>query len=158
MANTKTNVMRILDNSNINYNIYTYEVKDSAVDGISVANKLGVAVEKVFKTLVTKGHSGDFYVFVVPVAKELNLKAAAKCVGEKSVEMIKVSDMLKITGYIRGGCSPIGMKKNYNTVIDDSSLNLDKIIVSGGKIGFQVEISPKDLIELINAETSPIVN
>lgn len=158
MANTKTNVMRILDNSNINYNIHTYEVKDSAVDGISVANKLGVAVEKVFKTLVTKGHSGDFYVFVVPVAKELNLKAAAKCVGEKSVEMIKVSDMLKITGYIRGGCSPIGMKKNYNTVIDDSSLNLDKIIVSGGKIGFQVEISPKDLIQLINAETSPIVN
>jgi len=92
------------------------------------------------------------------VAKELNLKAAAKRVGEKSVEMIKVSDMLKITGYIRGGCSPIGMKKNYNTVIDDSSLNLDKIIVSGGKIGFQVEISPKDLIQLINAETSPIVN
>ncbi|WP_346920698.1 Cys-tRNA(Pro) deacylase [Clostridium sp. UBA7339] len=158
MANTKTNVMRILDNSNINYNIYTYEVKDSAVDGISVANKLGVAVENVFKTLVTKGHSGDFYVFVVPVAKELNLKAAAKRVGEKSVEMIKVSDMLKITGYIRGGCSPIGMKKNYNTVIDDSSLNLDKIIVSGGKIGFQVEIAPRDLIQLINAETSPIVN
>ena len=158
MANTKTNVMRILDNSNINYNIYTYEVKDSAVDGISVANKLGVAVEKVFKTLVTKGHSGDFYVFVVPVAKELNLKAAAKCVGEKSVEMIKVNDMLKITGYIRGGCSPIGMKKSYNTVIDGSSLNLDKIIVSGGKIGFQVEIAPKDLIQLINAETGPIVN
>ncbi len=158
MANTKTNVMRILDNSNINYNIYTYEAKDSAVDGISVANKIGVAVEKVFKTLVTKGHSGDFYVFVVPVAKELNLKAAAKCVGEKSVEMIKVSDMLKITGYIRGGCSPIGMKKNYNTVIDDSSLNLDEIIVSGGKIGFQVEIAPKDLIQLINAETSSIVN
>lgn len=158
MANTKTNVMRILDNSNINYNIYTYEAKDSAVDGISVANKIGVAVEKVFKTLVTKGHSGDFYIFVVPVAKELNLKAAAKCVGEKSVEMIKVSDMLKITGYIRGGCSPIGMKKNYNTVIDDSSLNLDEIIVSGGKIGFQVEIAPKDLIQLINAETSSIVN
>lgn len=158
MANIKTNVMRILDSSNIDYNIYTYEVKDSAVDGISVANKLGVAVENVFKTLVTKGHSGDFYVFVVPVAKELNLKAAAKCVGEKSVEMIKVNDMLKITGYIRGGCSPIGMKKSYNTVIDGSSLNLDKIIVSGGKIGFQVEIAPKDLIQLINAETSSIVN
>jgi len=158
MANIKTNVMRILDSSNIDYDIYTYEVKDSAVDGISVANKLGVAVENVFKTLVTKGHSGDFYVFVVPVAKELNLKAAAKCVGEKSVEMIKVNDMLKITGYIRGGCSPIGMKKSYNTVIDDSSLNLDKIIVSGGKIGFQVEIAPKDLIQLINAETGPIVN
>jgi Cys-tRNA(Pro)/Cys-tRNA(Cys) deacylase len=158
MANIKTNVMRILDSSNIDYNIYTYEVKDSAVDGISVANKLGVAVENVFKTLVTKGHSGDFYVFVVPVAKELNLKAAVKCVGEKSVEMIKVNDMLKITGYIRGGCSPIGMKKSYNTVIDDSSLNLDKIIVSGGKIGFQVEIAPKDLIQLINAETSSIVN
>ncbi len=158
MANIKTNVMRILDSSNIDYNIYTYEVKDSAVDGISVANKLGVAVENVFKTLVTKGHSGDFYVFVVPVAKELNLKAAAKCVGEKSVEMIKVNDMLKITGYIRGGCSPIGMKKSYNTVIDGSSLNLDKIIVSGGKIGFQVEIAPKDLIQLINAETGPIVN
>ncbi|WP_346916167.1 Cys-tRNA(Pro) deacylase [Clostridium sp.] len=158
MANTKTNVMRILDKSNIQYNIYTYQVKDNAIDGISVANKLGVTAEKVFKTLVTKGHSGDFYVFVIPVAKELNLKAAAKSVGEKSVEMIKVGDMLKVTGYIRGGCSPIGMKKNYTTVIDDSSLNLDEVIISGGKIGFQVEIAPKDLIQLINADTSSIVD
>lgn len=158
MANTKTNVMRILDKSNIHYNIYIYQVKDNAIDGISVANKLEVTAEKVFKTLVTKGHSGDFYVFVIPVAKELNLKAAAKSVGEKSVEMIKVGDMLKVTGYIRGGCSPIGMKKNYTTIIDDSSLNLDEVIISGGKIGFQVEIAPKDLIQLINAETSSIVD
>ncbi|WP_346928992.1 Cys-tRNA(Pro) deacylase [Clostridium sp.] len=158
MANTKTNVMRILDKSNIHYNIYTYQVKDNAIDGMSVANKLGVTAEKVFKTLVTKGHRGDFYVFVIPVAKELNLKAAAKSVGEKSVEMIKVGDMLKVTGYIRGGCSPIGMKKNYTTIIDDSSLNLDEVIISGGKIGFQVEIAPKDLIQLISAETSSIVD
>jgi len=158
MANVKTNVMRILDKENIVYNIYTYEVKDNSIDGISVANKLGISVEKVFKTLVTKGHSGDFYVFVIPVAKELNLKAAARSVEEKSVEMIKVNDMLKITGYIRGGCSPIGMKKAYTTVIDESSVDLDRIIVSGGKIGFQVEINPKDLIRLVNAKTSPITS
>ena len=156
MANTKTNVMRILDKENIDYKIHTYEVKDNSIDGISVANKLGIPVEKVFKTLVTKGHSGNFYVFVIPVAKELNLKAAARSVEEKSVEMIKVNDMLKITGYIRGGCSPIGMKKSYTTVIDESSTNLDKIVVSGGKIGFQVEINPKDLLEIINAKTSLI--
>lgn len=158
MANVKTNVMRILDKENIVYNIYTYEVKDNSIDGISVANKLGISVEKVFKTLVTKGHSGDFYVFVIPVAKELNLKAAARSVEEKSVEMIKVNDMLKITGYIRGGCSPIGMKKSYTTVIDESSVDLDRIIVSGGKIGFQVEINPKDLIRLVNAKTSSITS
>lgn len=158
MANVKTNVMRILDKENIVYNIYTYEVRDNSIDGISVANKLGISVEKVFKTLVTKGHSGDFYVFVIPVAKELNLKAAARSVEEKSVEMIKVNDMLKITGYIRGGCSPIGMKKSYTTVIDESSVDLDRIIVSGGKIGFQVEINPKDLIRLVNAKTSSITS
>lgn len=158
MANVKTNVMRILDKENIIYNIHTYEVKDNLVDGVSVANKLGISVEKVFKTLVTKGHSGDFYVFVIPVAKELNLKAAARSVEEKSVEMIKVNDMLKITGYIRGGCSPIGMKKAYTTVIDESSMELDRIIVSGGKIGFQVEINPKDLIRIVNAKTSSITN
>jgi len=158
MANTKTNVMRILDKENIDYKIHTYQVKDNSIDGISVANKLGIPVEKVFKTLVTKGHSGNFYVFVIPVAKELNLKAAARSVEEKSVEMIKVNDMLKITGYIRGGCSPIGMKKSYTTVIDESSTNLDRIIVSGGKIGFQVEINPKDLIEIINAKTSSITD
>lgn len=158
MANTKTNVMRILDKENIDYNIHTYEVKDNSIDGISVANKIGIPVEKVFKTLVTKGHSGSFYVFVIPVAKELNLKAAAKSVEEKSVEMIKVNDMLKITGYIRGGCSPIGMKKSYTTVIDESSISLDRIIVSGGKIGFQVDINPKDLIELISAKTSSITD
>lgn len=158
MANTKTNVMRILDKENIDYNIHTYQVKDNSIDGISVANKIGIPVEKVFKTLVTKGHSGSFYVFVIPVAKELNLKAAARSVEEKSVEMIKVNDMFKITGYIRGGCSPIGMKKSYTTVIDESSTSLDRIIVSGGKIGFQVDINPKDLIELIRAKTSSITN
>lgn len=158
MANTKTNVMRILDKENIDYKIHTYEVKDNSIDGISVANKIGIPVEKVFKTLVTKGHSGSFYVFVIPVAKELNLKAAARSVEEKSVEMIKVNDMLKITGYIRGGCSPIGMKKSYTTVIDESSTNLDRIIVSGGKIGFQVDINPKDLIKLISAKTSSITD
>lgn len=158
MANTKTNVMRILDKENIDYNIHIYEVKDNSIDGISVANKIGIPVEKVFKTLVTKGHSGSFYVFVIPVAKELNLKAAARSVEEKSVEMIKVNDMLKITGYIRGGCSPIGMKKSYTTVIDESSTNLDRIIVSGGKIGFQVDINPKDLIKLISAKTSSITD
>ncbi len=158
MANNKTNVMRILDSEQISYEMHTYESKGGAVDGVSVATKLVEPIEKVFKTLVTRGHSGEFYVFVIPVAMELNLKSAARAVGEKSVQMIKVSEINKVTGYIRGGCSPIGMKKNYITVVDSSCENCDTIIVSGGKIGFQVELAPKDLIGLISAEVEHIAD
>ncbi len=156
MGTVKTNVMRILDSANLNYNFYTYESKDGAIDGVSVANKIGQPVEQVYKTLVTRGASKNFFVFVIPVAKELNLKAAAKSVGEKSVEMIRVDEINKVTGYIRGGCSPIGMKKEYKTVIDSSCENIKTMIFSAGKIGYQVEMAPKDLINFIKAEIGSI--
>ena len=144
----KTNAMRILDREKIKYSTYTYDHSDGIIDGISVANKMGIADERVYKTLVTQGASREYYVYVIPVAEELDLKAAARAVGEKSVEMIKVVDINKVTGYIRGGCSPIGMKKSYKTVLDRSSEGLDTIIVSAGKIGHQIELAPVDLIKL----------
>lgn len=157
MANVKTNAMRLLDKAKINYKIHTYENKDGLVDGISVANKIGVPVEKVYKTLVTQGHSKEYFVFVIPVANELDLKAAARAVGDKSIEMIKVADINKITGYIRGGCSPIGMKKQFITIVDNSCEVLDTIVVSAGKIGFQVELNPNDLNSLIDGKKEKII-
>ncbi len=139
MSNLKTNAMRILDKAGNSYNTYTYDSSDGLTDGISVAEKIGKPVDQVYKTLVTQGISREYYVFVIPVAEELNLKAAAKAVGEKAVEMIKVTDINKVTGYIRGGCSPIGMKKDYKTVLDISCEALDTIVVSAGKIGHQIE-------------------
>lgn len=153
----KTNVMRILDQAGIAYRPWSYENKDGKIDGISVARKLGQNVDQVFKTLVTRGADGGYFVFVVPVEKELDLKAAAKSVGEKSVEMIHVSEINKVTGYIRGGCSPVGMKKQYPTVVDESCLSQPAILVSGGKIGTQVEMAPKDLLDFIGAKTAAIV-
>lgn len=158
MATQKTNVMRILDSAKINYNMYTYDSKGGAIDGVSVAGKIGQPVERVYKTLVTRGASNNFFVFVIPVSKELNLKAAARAVGEKSVEMIRVDEINKVTGYIRGGCSPIGMKKEYKTVIDSSCLGLETIIFSGGKIGFQVEVNPKELLDFIKAGIDSITD
>jgi Cys-tRNA(Pro)/Cys-tRNA(Cys) deacylase len=155
-SKNKTNVMRILDAEKIPYNPYYYDNKDGKIDGVSVAEKLGQNVNQVFKTLVTCGASGDYYVFAIPVDKELNLKAAAKSVDEKSVEMIHVKDINKITGYIRGGCSPIGMKKQFKTVIDSSCENIRSIIVSGGKIGTQVELEPKALLSFIGGKTADI--
>jgi len=152
----KTNVMRILDQAKIPYQYYFYDHEDGKIDGVSVAHKLGQNVEQVFKTLVTRGAGREFYVFVVPVAKELNLKAAANSVGEKSVEMIHVDEINKITGYIRGGCSPIGMKKQFKTVIDSSCEQLPTVIVSGGKIGTQIQIDPQALQNLIGAVSAAI--
>lgn len=152
----KTNVMRILDRAKIPYKYYFYDHEDGKIDGVSVAHKLGQNVEQVFKTLVTRGASRNFYVFVVPVAKELNLKAAAKSVGEKSVEMIHVDEINKVTGYIRGGCSPIGMKKQFQTVIDSSCEQLPSIIVSAGKIGAQIEVEPHALLNFIGGKTAEI--
>ncbi len=156
MAENKTNVMRILDKEKVQYNHYEYPHGKEAVDGVSVAKLLNQNPDCVFKTLVTHGGNG-YFVFVVPVAEELDLKKAAKAVGEKSVEMIHVKDINKVTGYIRGGCSPIGMKKQYKTVIHDSSLSIEKIIVSAGKIGYQIELAPADLIALTGAKTADIV-
>lgn len=155
MANFKTNAMRILETNKIEYNLYTYE-SNGDYDGCLVAEKIGKDPSKVFKTLVTVAPSKKYYVFVVPVLNELDLKACAVSVGEKSVEMIPVKDINKVTGYIRGGCSPIGMKKQYETVIDESCLSFDKIVFSAGKIGYQVEISPNELIDLISAKVEKI--
>lgn len=154
--NNKTNVMRILDQAKIPYRYYFYDHEDGKIDGVSVAHKLGQNVEQVFKTLVTRGASRDYFVFVIPVALELNLKAAAKSVGEKSVEMIHVDEINKVTGYIRGGCSPVGMKKQFKTVIDSSCEQLPAIIVSAGKIGTQVEVAPQDLLRFIGGKTASI--
>ena len=148
--------MRILDQAKIPYRYYFYDHEDGKIDGVSVAHKLGQNVEQVFKTLVTRGASRDYFVFVIPVALELNLKAAAKSVGEKSVEMIHVDEINKVTGYIRGGCSPVGMKKQFKTVIDSSCEKLPAIIVSAGKIGTQVEVAPQDLLRFIGGKTASI--
>lgn len=156
-ANFKTNAMRILESEGVFFTPHHYEGADGKIDGISVAEKMGQPVEVVYKTLVTVSPQKQYYVFVIPVAEELNLKAAARSVGAKSVEMIKVADINKVTGYIRGGCSPVGMKKQYETVIDASALALDKFFVSAGKIGYQLEMNPVDLIGLIGAKTAEIV-
>ena len=152
----KTNVMRILDQKKINYNSYDYR-GTNAVSGMEVATSLNEDPNKVFKTLVTVAKSKINYVFVVPVNKELDLKKAAKSVGEKSVEMIKSKELLPLTGYIHGGCSPIGMKKQFKTVIDKSATNFETFIFSGGKIGYQVEVELNDLEKVINYEFSDIV-
>ncbi|BAB81063.1 Cys-tRNA(Pro) deacylase [Clostridium perfringens] len=148
----KTNAMRILDSKKVSYEMLSYESEDGKIDGISVAHKIGVDEKNVFKTLVAQGTSKELYVFVIPVAEELDLKNAAKIAGEKKVEMIAVKDIMKYTGYIRGGCSPIGMKKNYKTFIHESAEDLDFIIFSAGKIGHQIKMNPKDLLSVVEGE------
>lgn len=152
----KTNVSRILDSAGVSYKMHTYESHGEALDGQSVAQALGVDPRCLFKTLVTKGHDGEHRVFVVPCTGELDLKAAARAAGCKSVEMIHVKDLQKVTGYIRGGCSPLGMKRPYPTVVDESCKKCETIIVSAGKIGFQVELHPDDLLRLCGGKTAPI--
>jgi Cys-tRNA(Pro)/Cys-tRNA(Cys) deacylase len=148
MAQGKTNVMRILDSNDIDYDTLNYDNKDGKIDGVSVANKINKNVDMVYKTLVTKGVSKEIYVFVIPVTEELDLKKAAKTTDEKKIEMLEVKDINKYTGYIRGGCSPIGMKKKYKTFIDNSCNNIERIIVSGGKIGIQIELKTNGLIKV----------
>ena len=152
----KTNVMRELDKLKINYNHYCYANTD-AISGIEVASVLNQNPEMVFKTLVTVGKSKKYYVFMLPVAKELDLKKAAKAVGEKSVEIIKSKELLPLTGYIYGSCSPIGMKKFFTTTIDTSAKNFDTIIFSAGKIGYQVELSLDNLSKVIKFTLADIV-
>lgn len=153
----KTNVMRILDKMKIKYKSHSYANTD-AISGIDVANALNQNPNQMFKTLVTIGKSNKYYVFLVPVADELDLKKAANSVNEKAIEMLKVKDLVGITGYIHGGCSPIGMKKNFITTIDKSATNFQTIICSAGKIGYQVEISIEELQKVIRFSLANIVD
>lgn len=157
MANGKTNAMRILDSLKTAYTTHSYEAEDGVVDGVTAAKKLGVPPGRVYKTLVTQGADRQYFVFVIPVAEELDLKKAARTVGEKNVEMIHVKDINKVTGYIRGGCSPLGMKKAFRTTIDESCLNLETMLVSAGKIGRQIELAPADLIAAAGAQTADLL-
>lgn len=151
----KTNAVRFLEKAKVDFRFMTYE-SDGFLDGVSVAQKLGQPVEKTFKTLVTKGKSGQFFVFVIPVAAELDLKAAARSVSEKSIEMVPVKDITAVTGYVRGGCSPIGMKKQFRTVIDASAQEQETILFSGGRLGMQIEMCPRTLAKLIRAEFAAV--
>lgn len=151
----KTNAMRILEKKKISFTINTYEC-DEFIDGMQIANKLNQNPDISFKTLVTVGKSKSYYVFVIPINKELDLKKAAKSVEEKSIEMIPVKDINQITGYIRGGCTPLGMKKQYKTVIDESAKSFDTIIISGGRIGSQILLSPLDLVKAVNGKLDNI--
>ena len=152
MAKLKTNVMRLLEQAHIPYEVTTYEVNDGKIDGQAVAEKIGKSVEEVFKTLVAVGKSKMYYVFVIPVDLELDLKKAAHVSGEKSIEMLPVKELQKVTGYIRGGCSPIGMKKIFPTFIHISAKELNRITVSGGKIGVQVTLEPDKLCTYLGAK------
>ncbi len=151
----KTNAMRILESMKIPYTQYTYEC-DEFIDAIQIADSLGLPHEEVYKTLVTRG-AHDYFVFVIPIHRELDLKAAARSVGEKSVEMIPVKDINAVTGYIRGGCTAIGMKKQYVTRLDASAESRPAIIVSGGRIGSQIKLSPKGLLTAARASYADVV-
>lgn len=152
----KTNAMRILDSKKIAYEYETYEC-DEFTDGIQVADKLGYNHELVYKTLVTTGKSGGHYVFVIPIEEEIDFKKAAKVVGEKSLEMLHLKDLTKVTGYVRGGCTSIGMKKQYPTVIQQSAESLDYMYVSGGKLGMQLKLQPSDLQKAAGAKFADVI-
>lgn len=153
----KTNAMRILDSKKIPYITYEYDVSDGKTDGLTVAAKVGQDPTMVFKTLVTQGTSREYYVFVVPVGEELDLKKAAKAANEKKIDMIPMKDLLPITGYIHGGCSPIGMKKQFKTFIEESARLNQRIVFSGGKVGLQVELVLEDLIKISRAYVVSLV-
>lgn len=152
----KTNAMRILEQKKIPFTHYTYECEEF-IDGAQTADLLGLPHEKVYKTLVTVGADKNYYVFVIPIDGELDLKKAAKAVGQKSLSMIPVKEINAVTGYIRGGCTAIGMKKQYITVIHEAAMNLQTMIVSGGRIGSQIELKPEDLKVAVNAEFSDVL-
>ncbi|MBQ9542396.1 Cys-tRNA(Pro) deacylase [Ruminococcus sp.] len=152
----KTNAMRILDRNKVSYKVNTYECEEF-IDGVQIADMLGQPYEMTYKTLVAQGRSGGYFVFVIPIAEELDMKKAARSVGEKSVELIHVKDINKITGYIRGGCTPLGMKKQFPTVVDDTAKALDEIIISGGRLGSQIFLSPKDLVKVTGGKFEQII-
>ncbi|MCR4740873.1 MAG: Cys-tRNA(Pro) deacylase [Lachnospiraceae bacterium] len=153
----KTNVMRVLDGKKISYVSHSYE-PDPSMTGEEIARILGEDPARVFKTLVTRGKSGDFYVFVIPVTEELDLKKAAGICGEKAVAMIKQKELLPLTGYVHGGCSPIGMKKQFPTFINETAGTYDRIFVSAGKVGYQIELSSADLINAVGCTLGDIVS
>ena len=155
----KTNALRTLDQKKVPYNVYTYEHTDEATSGDEVARLINKDPNTVYKTLVTRSsqNKNNYYVFVIPVLENLDLKKAAKSINEKSIEMVHVKELLQLTGYVRGGCSPIGMKKQFTTTFNSSIESLDKIIFSAGKIGLQVEVSPIDLKKVINYKISEII-
>ncbi len=157
MKKGKTNAMRILEKEKINYQMMSYQADDGKIDGVSVAEKIGREARIVFKTLISQGASKGYYVFVVPVEAELDLKKAANAVGEKKIEMIPVKDITKVSGYIRGGCSPVGMKKLFPTFVDERAQSLETIIVSGGMIGVQIELAVEDLVKVVKAEFADLV-
>lgn len=152
----KTNAIRILERNKIAYEQINYEC-DEFIDGLHTAEKTGAPVEQSYKTLVMQGKSRQYYVFVIPIAEAVDLKAAARSVGEKSVEMIHVKDLTAITGYVRGGCSPLGMKKNFPTIIDDTAANYDTIYISGGRIGTTIRLNPQDLAKVTRATFAPVL-
>lgn len=152
----KTNVMRMLEKEGVPYTPHTYAHNDGRIDGLAVAEKLGQDPARVFKTLVTRGADKTYCVFVIPVGAELDLKKAARAAGQKSVAMLPVADLLQVTGYVRGGCSPLGMKKPYCTVLDQSALAGDTMMVSAGKVGFQVELAPRALLALCSGAVAPL--
>ena len=152
----KTNVMRVLDGKKIAYKSHTYK-PDATMSGEEIAGILGEDPAKVFKTLVTQGKSGAYYVFVIPVKEELDLKKAAKASGEKAVSMIRQKELLPLTGYVHGGCSPVGMKKHFPTFIHETASGFDKVFVSAGKVGFQIELAPGDLISVAGCKAADVV-
>ena len=152
----KTNVMRTLDSKKINYTSHSYE-PDATMTGEEIAAILGENPDKVFKTLVTQAKSGQYYVFVIPVVAELDLKKAAKAASEKAIAMIKQKDLLPLTGYVHGGCSPVGMKKHFPTFFHETAKSLEKIYVSAGKVGYQVELSPEDLIKVAQGKCADLI-
>ena len=156
MTEEKTNVMRLLDQKKIPYTPHWYDASDGALDAVTAAERVGVPPETCFKTLVTVGASRKNHVFVVPAGKELDLKAAAKAAGEKSIEMLKQAQLLPLTGYIHGGCSPVGMKKRFPTVIDESARALPEMTCSAGRVGCQVTLSPADLAQFVGAKFAPV--
>ena len=153
---TKTNAVRILERNKISYELITYEC-DEFIDGLHTAEKTGAPVEQSYKTLVMQGKIKQYYVFVIPIAREVDLKAAARAVSEKSVEMMHVKDLTTITGYVRGGCSPLGMKKQFPTVIDETAQIYDDIYISGGRIGTTIRLNPNDLAKVVNAKFADIL-
>lgn len=157
ISKIKTNALRHLDAIKVSHNVYEYEAPNGFLDGVSVAKATGMDMNKVFKTLVTQGTSKEHYVCVIPVAEELDLKKAAKHFGEKKIEMIPAKEITKVTGYIKGGCSPIGMKKQYKTAIDIHAEGLEQIVVSAGKVGLQVELSVKDLVSVVDSELVDLI-
>lgn len=152
----KTNAMRLLERAGICYTPHAYPVEDGAIDGISVAKKCGQDPARVFKTLVTQGADGGVYIFVVPVARELDLKAAARAAEVKSVSMLPQAKLLPLTGYIHGGCSPVGMKKLFPTIVEESALQQDTIYISGGRVGIQIELAAPALLKAVNGKTAAI--